>query len=831
VTVSVLNSEFVAETPEHLEMVLPSVFDLVTPLLGNLPPIQVPSFAGFSLNNPRIGKVTTSQDEFLALYATIGASQLMRQLGDQDTWTRARVAQMDAQIATTAKPAHGTATLRSVTTPTPEKIRAALLKQDGGAMPQVVFDVQRFDDQGRELEWQYRLEDGMWHPYSSATLDGFTIRDAAFAWQGKYHIGLRSRVKGDIHTASPETAFSVIIDSVGPKIAADKIQWDGDTMQVPLWDIVSEHTVAYAFGKPGADEPATEWKTGSMAELTRAEIDQLIVDRELVVFAKDEAGNQTIALIAPFHGQPSGEGCACQTSGAPSGGSVAMIVIVGFVLVGRRDRARRLMALARRTRWGRVVATVGLWLGASTVMSLQPGCNCGDDPASQACELAADCGPDLCMKGQLAFCIEGECVCADDIPAGRIGPYSDVGTGPDGSIWVSAYAQTYGDLVVAKVQPGRVPVETWEWVDGVPDGPVVVPDSAIRHGIDAHGDDVGMYTSIAVNASGVPMVSYFDRDNGSLKFAAKVGDTWQTHTVQMGTGPTLGELGELTGLFSSITLRTDDGRPGIAYLANVRDANGARAEVRFAAAQVPVPTSAADWQFWTVDTAPLPPDDPQNPNIYPLPDGLGLFVDSARLPDQSPVVVYYDRGNGELKLTKFNATSGMFGTPVVLDGSEDDAGWTPSVSVDSAGTVHVAYVSATDDDLKYITDAPDATPELVDDGYRIVGTTVDGLPKPEFHFVGDDASLVLAGDAAPYIAYQDATTQELLLAIKGADGTWTHTSIAGATDPWPGAYGFFAASNLRGSDLVMSTWVIDQPSTDPLNTNWVEVFTRPTSIQ
>jgi hypothetical protein len=504
---------------------------------------------------------------------------------------------------------------------------------------------------------------------------------------------------------------------------------------------------------------------------------------------------------------------------------VALVAIVGFVLVGRRrawSRARRLM---RTTRWGRVVATVGLWLGASTVMSLQPGCDCGN-PAAQTCELAADCGPDFCMKGELAYCIEGACVCSDDIPAGRVGPYSDIAAGGDGSIWVSAYAQSYGDLVVAKVQPGKVPVESWAWVDGVPDGPVLVPDSKIRRGIDAHGEDVGMYTSIAVNVAGVPMVSYFDRDHGSLKFAAKVGDAWQTHTVQTGTGSELGELGELTGMYSSISLRTDDGRPGIAYLAHVRDAGGARAEVRFAASQVPTPTSAADWQFWTVDTAPLPADD-----IYPLPAGLGLFVDSARLPDQSPVVVYYDRGNGELKLTKFNPTSGMFNAPVVLDGSADDNGWSPSIAVSSTGVVHVAYVGTTHDDLKSITDAAGAQPAVVDDGYRIVGTTLDGLPKPEFHFVGDDASLVLANGTEPFLAYQDATTQELLLAIKGPDGTWTHTSLAGATDPWPGAYGFFAASNMRGSELVISTWVINQPSKDALDTNWVEVFSLPTGIQ
>ncbi|MBA3820462.1 MAG: hypothetical protein H0X17_16345, partial [Deltaproteobacteria bacterium] len=118
--------------------------------------------------------------------------------------------------------------------------------------------------------------------------------------------------------------------------------------------------------------------------------------------------------------------------------------------------------------------------------------------------------------------------------------------------------------------------------------------------------------------------------------------------------------------------------------------------------------------------------------------------------------------------------------------------------------------------------------EIVDDGYRIVGVTVDNLPKPEFHFVGEDAGLVLANNGqTPMISYQDGTTQELLLTDKTSDGTWNRISVAGAVAPWPGAYGFFASSVVSGSEIVMSTWVINQT----LEENWVEVFKRPTALQ
>jgi len=825
VQVRVLNSEFVREKPEDLEAVLPSVFDLVTPLLGNIPPIEVPSFAGFSLNNLSIQHVTTSQDDFLALYASLGASTMMRVLAERDLFAHAAVARLDHGLRPAQAPSTGRARHVATVTPEPAKVRAALTGKADGAMPEVTFEVDRFDAQGRELEWAYNLNGGMYRPFQ-ATPDGtLVVRDPAFAWQGKYTIGLKSRVKGDYRTVAYEAETPVIIDSVGPRISVDKQYWDGDVLRVPMWDIVSEGAIRYALGAPGEDAPSSPWVTGTNADITRADLEKYAVDGELVVYAMDEAGNQTIALVAPFHGQAQESGCGgCDTSGTPAGG-IVLALFVGFLVLGRGASRRRVLAVARAVpgrRVGRFVSTFGLWLGVSTVMSLAPGCSCGDSPA-QSCEVVDDCPP--CDRGELPYCLDNVCGCSDDLPPGRIGPYSDVAIG-GGQIWVSAYAQSYGDLVVAKVEPGRVPHESWEWVDGVPDVTPTIPNSMIRGGIDAKGPDVGMYTSIAVSADGTPSVTYFDRETGSLKFAQKVGGSWQIHTVQSGTGPTIGEFGEHAGMYTSLTLRSDDGRPGVAYLAHVRDADSARAEVRYAAAQTPTPTSPDDWQFWVVDTAPLPPDD----GIYPLPEGLGLFIDSARLPDQAPVVVYYDRGAGDLKLARFNPASGEFAAPVLLDGGSTDAGWSPSVAVDAEGVVHVAYVGSTRDDLMYVTDRAGAAPEIVDDGYRIVGTTTDGLPKPEFHFVGDDASLVIAG-GTPMVAYQDATTQELLLATRQPDGIWTWISVAGATDPWPGAYGFFASSGMLGNQIVMSNWVLNPPATDPYDSNWVEVFARQAVVE
>ena len=82
--ITVLNNEFVRETRSQLEAVLPTVFDLALPLLANgIGPIDVPDFAGFTLNNLRVQKVTTAQDDFMAIYASLGASMMMRDRATQ----------------------------------------------------------------------------------------------------------------------------------------------------------------------------------------------------------------------------------------------------------------------------------------------------------------------------------------------------------------------------------------------------------------------------------------------------------------------------------------------------------------------------------------------------------------------------------------------------------------------------------------------------------------------------------------------------------------------------------------------------------------------------
>jgi len=824
VTVAVLNNEFVAESAEDLEATLPTIFDLAAGILGDgLGSIEVPSFAGFTLNNLRVQKVTTAEDDFMALYASLGASAQLRELAQQypalapviDGLDRASNIQHTATSDLRApKPQ---ITLVSVDTPAPSAVRMALKGHPNAHLPTVTLAVPTTDDAGRPLEYAWRLSNGttsgLWRPFQPGGT--IAISDRAFAWQGKYEIQMRSRAVGDYHTTSEIAGVPVIIDSVGPEILLDDVTLKDGVLTTPARDIVSPTgSLRWAWGRAADEQPWTDWQDSPALDFDTAS--DLVVHDEIAVYARDEAGNVSRRIApVPFHGQAGESGCNCNSSGgAPSTGGVVLFLLT-IALFFRRQLRRH----------ARLVAT---WMGLVAASSLFPGCNCGSDNGIQYCEVTEDC-TEGCPDGEIPFCLDGKCVCIEDVPWGRIGPFSDVAVDSTGAAWVSAYAESHGDLVVASAsQAGRIPNESWEFVDGVPDGPVAIPQSDIRGGILEAGPDVGMYTSIAVAPGDVPMVTYFDRDTGSLKFAAKYGGTWQIHVIDDGTGPAIDpELGgETAGLYTALTLRTDDGRPGVAYMALVSQGGGVvTAEVRFAAAQSATPSSASDWLFWTVDSSVLPPVDPDTADPTPLPGGTGLFVEATRAADQAPVLVYYDRANGDLKMARFDATGGTFLAPQVLDGASDDVGWYPSVAIAEDATIHVSYESASHDDLMYVNTADNA-PTLIDDGYRIVGTTEDGLPKPEFHFVGDDSNIII-GANGPVIVYQDATTHELLLAQRDAAGVWQRRVIAGDEAEFAGGYGFFASAVRNADEAVISTWVIDQPHND----QWVEIFREAISVQ
>ncbi|MEM9490012.1 MAG: hypothetical protein AAGC55_12770, partial [Myxococcota bacterium] len=817
IQVSALNTELLRESSADLETALPTLLNLVLPLIGDaLTAIELPEFAGFALSDLGTAKVTTSEDEFAAIYATLAPadSALMNSLIERFP----SVAEAIGEPQVAPARARTRAVLRAVDTPDPAVIRAALVGAPGGQVPEIVIDVDRFDQLGRELEYTWTIDGGMWRPFTQAA--PLVIRDDALLWQGRHEIAVRARVVGDYRTLDADTVrIPVVIDSAPPRIDSERTRVSAGELVVAARDLVSaDAAIEFAVGRPGTSAPGTAWRAGSVA---MGELSGLAdAGNNVVVYARDELGNtsaETIDLDALGAGDEAG---GCSVGGADSTGPAGPIALAGLVLLvlglGRRNRAGALVrAVVARCDSptvrgaGRMIGAVVVALGLSTL----PGCDCGSNPAGEdiedlICELDDECA-DLCSEGSIGLCINGSCQCVDDVPFGRIGRYSELAVSPAGEVWVSAYNERYGDLNVVQWDgQGVIADDAWEFVDGVPEGPVALAGSDRRNGILEAGADVGKYTSVAVGASGEVLVSYFDQDTGSLRMAGNYGGTWKIHTVAEGTPGEAGAPFEVFGQYSSITIGPNNGRPGIAYFAQVSDDSGElRTEVRFASAQVVEPDGPEDWLLYVIDQVAV---DGDSADPLTIPVGTGLFIDSVRMSDETPAVVYYDRVAGDLKLARFNIGAGGFNPPELLDGGDgSDVGWYPSIAIAEDDTIHVSYVSASNSDLLYINTA-DNIPEVIDDGYRVVGTTSDGLPIPEFHRVGDDSSLVLT-PSGPVVAYQDATTHELLYATRSGDGGWEFIALAGDESEFVGAYGFYVSAAFDGSQVVVSSWVIDSP--------------------
>jgi hypothetical protein len=477
-------------------------------------------------------------------------------------------------------------------------------------------------------------------------------------------------------------------------------------------------------------------------------------------------------------------------------------------------------------------------LALGTVAATTQGCSCGGSGNQGSPPGKTQCGFD---------CNEP---CGPANLPGLIGAYTSVAVAPDGTTWVAGYNDAdvtngllYGDLVVGKYDTGKQAVE-WQTVDGLP--PVRTDGSCApnasdswRHGETDSGPDVGLWTSIQLDASGNPMVSYYDATNGALKFASSPdgGTTWNVHTVMQAAQSDIGRYSKMVLL---------DGKPTIAFLVEEPGTNGwARSRVVLATGNVAVPQAMTDWAFQntvvdeqtpcraefcatgdvcvqsTMICQPtaagcMPADcgasaagvgsTPQacvtiqgkpacqaifdSTHIDSYPDAAGDYVTLANGPKGLGIVVY-DRTRGNL--VGLTSQSGNWAAEI-LDGQTGantstmrvdtgDVGVGASLAIADNGDWHVSYVNGWTESLQYLlVPGGDLTkpraPEIVDNGLSINGmANSDGQ-----HIVGDDSSISVDASGTVRIVYQDATVGALREATGtlGATGkhTWSTKAIA-----------------------------------------------------
>ena len=231
-----------------------------------------------------------------------------------------------------------------------------------------------------------------------------------------------------------------------------------------------------------------------------------------------------------------------------------------------------------------------------------------------------------------------------------------------------------------------------------------------------HG--AGEYSSLELDASAQPFVSYYDVNLGNLSFATKTGDVWTRGTVDSGG----------VGRFTSLALDSS-GDPRVAYqdLLNMK--------LKYA---------ERDSGFWTNETV----DNSGNVGTY-----SSLALDSAG----NPSVSYYDAGHGFLK---YAAKSGGLWSTTIIDNT-GNAGYYTSLALDTSGDPRISYYDGVGRDLKFVSRT----------GATWKKEIVDSAGS-----VGKYTSLSLDASGNPHISYYDETNGHLKYAVK-TGLAWTNETV------------------------------------------------------
>jgi len=184
----------------------------------------------------------------------------------------------------------------------------------------------------------------------------------------------------------------------------------------------------------------------------------------------------------------------------------------------------------------------------------------------------------------------------------------------------------------------------------------------------------GDYPSLALDANDQPRISYYDREDGDLKYASWTGTAWSVETVDS-TGD--------VGVYTSLALDSSD-RPHISYA----DRDGG--SLKYAT------FDGSDWAIEVIDGG--------MSSHY---EHSSIALDSSDVPH----IAYY--GHGNLKYA--SRSGGSWSTETV-----DSAGTTGSfcsLMFDNENKPHISYWSFTDGKVRYAT-RPGVTWQItdVDDG-------------------------------------------------------------------------------------------------------------------
>ena len=698
--------------------------------------------------------------------------------------------------------------------------------------------VSSVNDGSRAVEFAYKIDSGFWHPWTRSPW--LTIKDDWMRVQGRHVIQVRSRVVGDPMSVDRDPAeVEIVIDAEPPAVS---VKQDAEgKVTIEARDLVTSDTlVRYRLDGGKWSDWTLSSRLGPVAAAEASDVE---------VEAKDAEGNLGTAQQALIRGRgdpaAAAAGCGCSVVGDAEPPSRSALWILGVAIAGIGARLFRRSATRPGVSSSAVKTAARRTLGAIGAMALASswaGCSCGgvDTQTPGTTATTTTTGTDTDYK-----CVD-PCF---SLEPGIIGAYSSVAvSGSD--IWVSGYSEAdwdngyqYGDLVVGKWDGAKV---VWQSVDGVPVEPLV--DGAqydlkgFRGGQTEPGDDVGLWTSIAVDGSGNPGVAYYDRTNKALKFAAYDGSAWSSHTVEGKAGSDVGRYAKTLFVGGNWVVAYQVIEPGgtagklvskVRVATAAKPAAGAwtfedaaldkntpcaggfcaagqacRADTLACAATTTcTPACASGKACFDKNGSPSCSDVVDPAKLVSYPDAIGAYIAVAADKQGGVGIAYYDRPAGNLVIAK--KANGKWAT-LVVDGADTmgndtgDVGMGASLFIDDAGDWHLTYSNGITEAVQYtrvVKGTTVGTPEVVDDGLGIGATPFeDGQ-----HIVGDDSHVHVLTGGEVHVTYQDATSGTLRYAV-GSPGAGAHTwKVKAITqDGFAGAFSNIVLQN--GQLQLMSFW-------------------------
>lgn len=241
------------------------------------------------------------------------------------------------------------------------------------------------------------------------------------------------------------------------------------------------------------------------------------------------------------------------------------------------------------------------------------------------------------------------------------------------------------------------------------------------------GGDVGQYSSLALDSNGAPHISYHDYSNAVLKYARWLeGSGWVG--LASSTEPDIVDNSGPLGYYTSLAVDSD-GRPHVSYQLNdVEDA------IKYA---------RWDGNGWVGQESTTQPDAVESGA------DIGYYTSLALDSSDSPHVAYIVIGMEELRYMHWNGVSwgglAFAGGPDVLGRAHGET----SVAMDANERPCIAYYGM-DPALRYVRW----------DGSGWVGH-LGGAEPDLLDNVGRDASLAIDANNIPHIGYYDDTTNSL----------------------------------------------------------------------